>query len=109
MQRLDFETFLHFFATHAKLILPALIVLLGLIFAFNHWRERRLMQKMENLLFANHQDVLLKQDKLNKSPQKNLDSVSPAINKSHVKSVLDAELEVIKREMDARLQARKKN
>lgn len=109
MQRLDFEAFLYFFATHAQLILPALIALLVLIFAFNHWRERRLMQQMENFLFANHQDVLLKQDKLNKSPQKSIDFMSPVIMKSHVKSVLDAELEVIKREMDARLQARKKN
>lgn len=109
MWQLDFESFVHFFATHAQLILPVLLLFLVLIFVLNHWRERSLIKQMEDFLSPNHQDILIKQEKVSKVPRSNIELAHETVKKTHIQSVLDVELEVLKREMDARLEARKKN
>ena len=94
---------------HAQMVLLVLLVFLVLIFAFNHWRERRLIREMENFLSASHQDILIQQ----KSDKKPLSTKNEPANfvtkKMPEQSVLDTELAILESEMQARLQARKKN
>lgn len=109
MQLPDFDWGVHFFVVHAPAILLILLAFLVLIFAINHWRERKLIKQMEGFLSPNYQDILVKQEKLMNVTRSNIEPAHQAVEKAHVQSVLDLELEVLKREMNARLQARKKN
>lgn len=109
MRQLDFESIIHFFVTNAQILLPALLFFLALIFALIHWRERCLIKQMEGFLSPNHLDILIKQEKLTKAPRGNIEISHQAVKNVPAQSALDVELEMLKREMDARLKARKKN
>lgn len=90
--------------THAMSILVTLVILLVLMVVINRWRERRLTKQMENFLSPSQQDILLQ------SPQKPLSQArNKEPNNPPISQAIDADFLALKRALDARNQARKKD
>jgi hypothetical protein len=109
MPAFDIEYLFQFIMSHTQFILGVLVIALVLIFMVNHWRERKLIKQMDDFWTVQHQDVLVKNERLAKSVHSIPKPLNMAVKKPPSTSAFDQEFDALKHELDMRLKARDKN